>query len=478
MTAPEQGNHQWPVVGENPLSAATLAPRTLGGTDPSSYMTGVLLAIAYSALLMYAMRRIPFYAEVPGLPTRWVAGLFLLRVGAGTLLTAVYTHIYPERAMADVFKYYDDSAHMYKALSEAPMDYLRMVFGIGNDNAYFHERYYAQMNNWVRHFESNLYNDAHTIIRFNAVVRTVSFGEFHVHTVVTAFLSLTGLLGIYRAFVQALPGMERLLAAVVFLVPSVLFWASGVIKESLLFFGIGMLIYQLHLALNGRPGLWGILLLLFNLVMLFFLKFYVLVSLLPAILLLWWARKRQWPPLWAKALVVPGLLATIGLNLHHLLPGWDILGILTMKQRDFVGLALKVGSGSFVMPELLLPDPWLFAEQVPYALFIALLGPLVYVGGGVLGMVSAVENAMLLLFLVVCVVHRRPWRSVDRPLLLSIMLYVLLLAMVIGWTTPVMGAVVRYRTPLLPFLLIAGLLILDHSRLLARWPWLRHLSLS
>lgn len=475
MTAPKQGHHQWSVVGENPSSAATLAPRTPGGTDQSSYMTGVLLAIAYSALLLYAMRRIPFFAQVPGLPYGWVAGLFVLRIGAGTLLAVVYTHIYPERAMADVFKYFDDSAHMFKALPEAPMDYLRMLFGIGNDTPYFHERYYDAMNNWVRHYESNLYNDAHTIIRFNAFVRLFSFGEFHVHTVASAFLSLTGSVGIHRAFVRALPGMERLLVAAVFLVPSVVFWASGVIKESLLFFGIGMLVYQLHRGSSGRVGPWGVALLLFNMVMLFFLKFYVLMSLLPAIVLLVWARGAERPALWAKALIVYGSMAVAGLNLHHILPGWDVLGILTMKQRDFVGLALKMDSGSFVMPELLLPEVWRFAKQAPYALFSTLAGPLVHVGGGGLGLISAVENAAILFFLGLCVVHHRPWRTVDPALLLSLLLYVALLALVIGWTTPVMGAVVRYRTPLLPFLLIAGLLILDHTRLMARWPWLRRI---
>lgn len=438
-------------------------------------MTGILLATAYTALLLFFMRGMPFYAQVPGLRFRWVAAFLLLRIGAGTVLWAIYTYVYPDRATADIFKYFDDSAHMFKALPDRPVDYLRMLFGIGNDTPYFHERYYNDMNNWVRHFESNLYNDAHTIIRFNAFVRLFSFGEFHVHTVASAFLSLTGLLGLYRAFVRTLPGMERLLAAVVFLIPSVLLWASGVIKESLLFFGIGLLVYQLDRALNNRIRAWDLVLIAFNVVMLFFLKFYVLLSLLPALLLLVWARKRPRPPLWSKVLLLYGTLIAVGLNLHHILPGWNILGILTMKQRDFVGLALKMNSGSFVMPELLLPEVWLFAKQAPYALSIALLGPLIHAGGGALGLLSAVENAAFLLFVAVCVAYRRPWHHIDKTLLTAIILYVLLLALVIGWTTPVMGAVVRYRTPLLPFLLIAGLLILDPARLQARWPWLRRI---
>lgn len=438
-------------------------------------MTGLLLALSYTALLLYFMRRIRFFNAAPGLPFRWLSVIFLLKIAAGTALWAIYTYVYPDRLTADVFKYFDDSAHMFKALYTEPADYFRMVFGIGNDTEAFWWKYYKDMNNWERAFESNFYNDSHTIIRFNAVVRLISFGEIHVHTVVAAFLAFTGLVGIYRAFVASLLGLERVLMVVVFLLPSVLFWASGVIKESLLFFGLGLLLYQVTNFLVGRWRWWDPFLLLFTVVMLFFLKFYVLLSLIPALVLLAWARGAIRPALWLKTVLVYGSFILIGLNLHLVLPGWDILGILTMKQRDFVGLALLMDSGSFVMPTLLLPDVWLFASQAPYALYIALLGPMVHGGGGALGLIAAVENAGFVLFVLGCLVFHKPWRKVDHALFFSILFYVLLLALIIGYTTPVMGAVVRYRTPLLPFLMIAGLLLLDKERIVNKWPWIRPL---
>lgn len=447
--------------------------------DPSVYiaiqMTGFLLALGYTALLLYFMRRTPFFSAIPGLSFRWLAVLFLLKIAAGTALWAIYTYVYPDRHTADVFKYFDDSAHMFKAIYTTPADYFRMLFGIGNDTEAFWWKYYKDMNNWERAFESNLYNDSHTIIRFNAVVRLFSFGEFHVHTVVAAFLAMTGLVGIYRAFVGSLVGLERVLMAVVFLFPSVLFWASGVIKESLLFFGLGLLLYQVTNFLAGRWRWWDPFLLFFTVGMLFFLKFYVLLSLIPALVLLTWARTAVRPAFWLKATLVYGIFILIGLNLHRVLPGWDILGILAMKQRDFVGLALLMDSGSFVMPKLLLPDVLLFASQAPYALYIALVGPMIHGGGGALGLIAAAENAGFLLFVLCCCLFHKPWRELDHALFFSLLFYVLLLALIIGYTTPVMGAVVRYRTPLLPILMITGLLLLEKSRITTKWPWIRPL---
>jgi hypothetical protein len=436
-------------------------------------MPGILLAIGYAALLLYFMRRMPFYTAVPGLPMRGVAGLFLVKIAAGVALWAVYTWVYTDRIHADVFKYFDDSAVMYDALWSRPGDYLRMLFSVGNDNAYFDERYYKVMNHWYREYESNLANDAHTIIRFNAAVRLLSFGEFHVHTVFAAFLALTGMLALYRAFVDLLPGRERALMIVVFLLPSVLFWASGVIKESLLFFGMGLLMWQFMKLLVGDIKVGGMLLLAFSAVLLFHLKFYVIVSLLPALGMLALAHRSPRTPLVLRSAVVVLACIALGLNLHHFLPGFNVLETLAVKQRDFIGLAEATTPGSFVLPERLEPNAWSFLRQAPYAVYITLLGPLVHAGPGLFGIVAALEQLALLLVIGVLLMHRLPWHRVDREMLVPVLTFVLLLALVIGWTTPVMGAIVRYRTPMLPFLLIATLMVLDHKKLLARWPRLK-----
>lgn len=438
-------------------------------------MPGILLAIGYTALLLYFMRRMPFYAAVPGLPVRWVGGLFVLKVLAGLTLWAIYTWIYTEREHADIFKYFDDSAVMFNALWQHPEDFLRMLFSVGNDNAYFDERYYKVMDHWYREYESNLHNDAHTMIRFNAVLRLVSFGEIHVHTVFAALVAHAGMVALYRAFVELLPGRERAWMIAVFLLPSVLLWASGAIKESPLFLGLGLLLWQFMQLLEGRVRPWGLLLLAGSAVLLFHLKFYVVASLLPALAMLGLARLSPRTPVGLRTAVVLLASVVLALNLHHVLPGFNVLETIAVKQRDFIGLSQATDPGSFVMPERLEPNLWSFLKQGPYALYITLLGPVAHPGPGVLGLATAMENVVMLVVLLLLLVHRLPWRRVDRDVFLAVLTFVVLMALVIGWTTPVMGALVRYRSPMLPFLFLAALLLLDHRRLLQRWPRLKPL---
>ncbi len=434
-------------------------------------MTGILLATGYTCLLLALIRQMRFFSTVPGLPPDRIGSIFILKILAGTALWWIYTYLYPDRAVADVFKYFDDSAIMFSALAERPKDYVQMLFGIRNDTPYFSEMYYMKMNNWFRMYESNVYNDAHTVIRFNALVRLFSFGEFHVHTVVSAFLSLSGMVGIHRTFADRLPGRERLLAIVIFLLPSLLLWASGVIKESLLFFGLGVLLYQVR-SFKQRISVGRIILLLASVILLFYLKVYVLLCLLPALMLYLLSRDRrpQWVAFWAVMIYGAGIL--LAMNFQKLAPGFDILWLLAQKQKDFIGLAQATASGSFVMPPLLEPRIESFILNIPYALYITFFGPMIHFSG-VLGLLSAIENALIIAMVVLLFLYSRPWRSLDRLLIIGLVAYVVLLALIIGWTTPVMGAIVRYRTPLLPFLLIIGLLMFDHQRFIARWPGMK-----
>jgi hypothetical protein len=425
-------------------------------------MLGILLALGHTCIFLYVIRRARFFNAV-GLSKRTIGGLFLLKILAGTALWYVYTYMHTDRATADIYRYFDDGNIMFRAWNEAPLDYLRMLTGIGNDQKRFDVHYYQVMNNWYRQYESNVYNDAHTMIRFNAFVRLFSFGHYHVHTVFICFLCTIGLVALYKAFVVNVTGHERLWALSLFVLPSVLFWSSGVIKEGLLMFGLGLFLYTLMDLLRAGPS-WRSLVLPPAVVLLFFLKFYVLLSLIPALTAyVWCVRTGGRKPL-LKSLVTLSGFALIGINAGLLHPGLRVLEILWIKQRDFIGMATEANSGSLVSVAELQPNAWSFAQQIPHALYMTFLSPLTAFGNGALGAMSALENILLIVCIGLAIRWRRAWSDVERPLFLFCISYCLLLALVIGWTTPVIGALVRYRVPLLPFLLLACLCIADPKR--------------
>lgn len=431
-------------------------------------MLGFVLATGYAAVILFAIRELAFF-RAPGLSPRVVSAAFLLKVLAGTGLWYIYTYVHVDRATADLYRYFDDGNIMFSALPDHPADYVRMLSGIGNDQPHFDTRYYLVMNNWYRQYESNMYNDAHTMIRLNAFLRLFSFGHIHVHTVFACFLSTIGLVALYRAFVVRMKGHERWLLGALFLLPSVLFWASGVIKESLLMFGLGTFIYTLLEMQRSGVRPWMVVVLPFSAVLLFFLKFYVLLSMVPALIAYLWCRGTGGRRPWFKFAATYAVFIIAGLNSELVYPGFDILEVLWVKQRDFIGLATEVEAGSFVPTTLLEPTLSSFLSQVPHALYMTFVSPFTTWNNGPLGAMSAAENLLLLLILAAAIRWRRRWSEVDVPLLLFCIGFTLVLALVIGWTTPVIGALVRYRVPFLPFLVMACLCIADPARLPLRW---------
>ncbi len=430
-------------------------------------MPGVLLAIAYTAFFLYLMRRTPFFARVPGLGMRTIGAIFVLKIIAGTALWAVYTYAYPDRGTADIFKFFDDSKVLYDALWTAPGDFMRMLTGVANDSPYFDEQYYGVMNNWVRKYENNVYNDSHTMIRFNAVLRLFSFGEYHVHTVFACLVSTTGLVALYRAVHPLLFNFERGLMPAIFLWPSVLFWSSGVLKESLLVFGLGVLLLGFIGAWPDRLAWRPVVAIITGLALMLVVKFYVLMCLIPGLLSWWWARARPGRPL-LQSLVVHALALFAVLISGSLVPGYGVLELLAIKQRDFIGMATGVDSGSLILLPTLEPDIFSFLRNAPHALYMSFFSPFEVLDTGSLAWMGAAENVLLLLIPIIALRYARPWPSIDKASLLFLLSFVLLLSLLIGWTVPVVGALVRYRVPILPFVAFISLIVIDPHRA-PRW---------
>lgn len=427
-------------------------------------MPGILLAIGWFTLLLWLLRRTRLLRLAPGLSPSMAGWLFALKALAGTAVWAVYTYAYPDRGTADIFKYFDDSRVMHEALWTRPGDYLRMLFGIGNDTPWFTDTYYSHMNHWVRRWDSGLHNDAHTMIRFNAVLRLVSFGHYHVHTVFAAAISTWGSLACYRALAARTHELKRGLLFSVFLWPSVLFWSSGVLKECLLMAGLGYLLFATIGSWRPEARWLRPIVIAGCVALLLLVKVYVLFCLIPPMIAFQWCR---WRPEHAIKKYSAVLVAVIGgaMLVGAFVPRADVLYILAMKQQDFVGLTREVPTGSAVVLPVLEPSLISFMANAPHALVNAFLSPFKVLGRGPLAGMGALESLLLVVLPLLALWKRRAWRAMDAAALLFALSFIMLLALLIGWTVPVVGALVRYRVPMLPFVGWLACLIVDPERL-------------
>jgi len=249
----------------------------------------ILFSLLYTVLFIWFIYKWHFF-RFEGIHTIELSIIFVVKVLAGISLTLIYTYYYTNRSEADIFKFFDDSAYIFNALFINPVHYLQLVFGIHSDAHYLQPylegtQYWAVQTEAYQEFTAtenvNFFNAHRFITRFNAVVRLFSFGYFSVHTIFMCFLSLCGLTALYKTFYPQLKNKRNWLIAGVFFMPSVIFWSSGVLKEGFIFFTLGFFIYAYFKLLENNIKISSLIIFLLSGLLLLYIKYYILMSLLP-----------------------------------------------------------------------------------------------------------------------------------------------------------------------------------------------------
>lgn len=435
----------------------------------------ILLTTTYVFLFIFIINKMKFF-EIEGLSKRTISLIFILKVFFGLLLWAVYTFYYTDRSTADIYKYFDDSKVLFDAMRKNPTDFIRMLFGIGNNTTRF-DHYYNEMHYWARKIDSSIYNDSHTIIRFNCLVRFFSFGYYNVHTVFICFFSLIGLTAIYKTFVSEMQDKKRELFFVVFLLPSVLFWGSGVLKEGLIFFALGLLIYYTNKLFNRK----ALFICLVSGLLLALSKFYVWLAICPSLLFIIWANRNN-SNVFLKFAITFSAISIIGLNIDNFTSIQNPLITLSQKQLEFNQLAtgnlqdaynktIPI-AGSIIKIAPLEPTLNSFIKNSPQAFTNTLLRPYLWELRSPMMLMTGLENIFILLLIVICIVFIKPLKEIKWKYVLFCFSFVMIQFLIIGETTPVLGAIARYKVPTLPFLMITFLILLDKNKLLKRFPFL------
>jgi hypothetical protein len=427
----------------------------------------IAITIFYFILFCFIINKLSFFDDEV-ITKKWFIAIFTIKVLVSIVLTLIYTYYYTDRSTADIFKYFDDSKIMFEAIKTNPLDFIKMLLGVANDNPYFNETYYDNMRFWYSQGSTNLFTDSHTIIRFNTIVQFFSFGYFNVHNVFINFVSLIGLTAIFKVVKPYFENNKKVLFYAVFLAPSVLFWGSGLLKESIIFLGVGMLLLhlkQLSVNFSWRSSF----IILLSLVLITYTKLYILAALTPALL----GYFIHTTVLKQKPILSYLLSSTIVIISSFLLLAAPLklnpIELIIAKQHDFIELMTLVeSSSSFAFPiSNSFIDVFL---TIPNALVNTLIRPFLWECNSPFMLMSAVENIVILLFFVVALFFRK--KNINFNVLLFCLSFVLFLYILTGLTVPNFGAIARYKVPALPFLLIAILSIIDIEKIKTKFKFI------
>lgn len=429
-----------------------------------------VLLIIYCLLLCWLITRLSFFkSEVYSKGV--VLALFISKFLMGVGLVILYQYYYGERGSGDVFKYFDDGNIIHSAIYENPLDYFRMLTGIGGDAPHL-IKYYDTCSFWFKEFNYGLINDNRIVIRFNALVRLISMRNIYTHTLFMSFFSFIGLWSILKVFESKFLKQKYLLALVVFFFPSVWFWTSGLLKEGILMGAFGIMFYlinrQISQSLSWNKML-GIFLCIF---ILLFSKFYVLVAAIPGLLCLIPVKRIHNP--YVKFILIHMLCLAL-IYLAEPILGINFIGVLERKQHDFEMYVQSLSSvGSYIVIPDLEPNIWSIVKHAPEAFFNTFFRPTLFEANNAMMLMAAFENLLILAGLVFSLLTFSS-KNLTKNYFLFSLSFVIVLFILSGLTTPVLGALVRYKAPALPFLGIMYLSLIDFNK---ASQWLKRIKLN
>lgn len=410
---------------------------------------------------------------------------------------------------------------MYNVFSVSAADYFKLMTGIGESPELISK--YLYMTNYWSAGDLTLINDSKNVIRIHSLIHFFSGGNRLIHVSVFCFFSLIGLIALHKSFARFI-NMKNVYSFVLLLfVPSTIFWSSSMMKEPFLFLGIGLFCFGILGNVSILSRSFSLVLALFLLVG---FKPYILVCLLATLLFIVWFnanKQRIVISVFTFSLLI-GLLAflfpgTRSAVVHHLTrKQFDFINVgkgglhvqadstfyffqphqynnlrisgneaqllyptkalyyrigskespeevfLTPSHDQWPIVYFKPGCESYIEINRIDESPVQLIKNIPEALFNAFLRPLPWDNGSELKYFAMFEVWLIIGLIIFTVINKRTLNPNEKQLAVGLVFFALSLFVVIGWTTPVIGAIARYRFPAQLAIILCCLLFIDTSK--------------
>lgn len=296
------------------------------------------------------------------------------------------------------------------------------------------------------------------MIKVVSVVNLFSHDNYWISSLYFSFLSFLSAWIVVKTIVQLSVSLRYIAVAGFLFFPSVVFWSSGLIKESLAIASLFFLVAVFLKAwMRERINVWEWLLLPLNLWLLWKLKYYYLAVFVPiataslVVRLLFSGPLKSLPRFyhlvaWCVVFLVPLFaIALVRPNFH---PD-RFLHVVVSNYTEFHALS---DADDLIYYKELKPTIGSMLRNAPWALFSGLYRPLPWEAGTVLKFLISMENVVLIILSAAALGNVATLaRSPNRLLLCSILLYVVMLCIFLALSTPNFGTLARYRVAFLPF---------------------------
>jgi hypothetical protein len=309
------------------------------------------------------------------------------------------------------------------------------------------------------------WNDLHnnSFIMLLSLFDFLSFGNYYTNIIFYSLLSFFGPVGIYRVMLDVFPNKKNIVFIATFLLPSFIYWTSGLHKDGVVFAAFILIIYNIYFGLKENFTVSRFLFIIAGLILLLVFRNFLLLLIVPALLGWVLAKKTKLKPVVAFSLVY-AVSVLLFFSARLLSPKLNFPQAVVNKQQSFINLK----GGSPLPVKKLEPTFKSFVMNAPQATSLTLLRPFPSDVKHLLSFAAFAEIYLILLCFVLMILFRNRGQWIDGSLIWFCISFSFTVLLTIGYTVNFLGAIVRYRSIVLPFLVIPMLASIDWSFLVFR----------
>jgi hypothetical protein len=389
---------------------------------------------------------------------RFFMPAFTLKIFGAILLGIIYQYYYKG---GDSLNYWRQTEIINSSMSDSFWTWLRLITGSA-------EIYDVDVYNYTTQFWwYGIRSPEYLMSVIGALIGLFTMTTYLPTAVIFAAISFIGIWKLYVVFTKLYPRLSKQLAYAILFIPSVIFWGSGFMKDTITLSCMGWVTHFFYLIFfENKKIIKNSALALTFLYIIYIIKSYIVMAFLPAILL--WGvgllsykikdtRLILFVRYFLYASAIGGIVVVGGKLEAEMFGEYNIENVVnkSFTTRDYLYRISNETDGSgYTLGDF---DPTILGmlQQAPAGVNVTLFRPYPWEARKPIVMISAAEALFFLVFSIVVIFRNNPIRVVQRILadetLQFCLIFTLVFAFAVGISTSNFGSLVRYKIPCLPF---------------------------
>lgn len=393
-------------------------------------MTIIIFLISWVGLLAVVRR----LWRTSGVCKAYFLPALIFKVFAGVCFGALYVFHYKE---GDSLTQFEIGSRLYELFEENISNYFLIIVGADDSIVGMEPR-------------------SAFFIRILSLINIMALNNYWVSTI---FITLIGFIAIWTLAIRIKlfynVDIRLLLASLVFF-PSIAFWTSGLVKESVTYAAMCVIIWSILPIIQNSSIKWKeVLLGVISFIILWKLKYYhagiLLIVLIPLLIDSFLKARglsqKKGGFVIAMALILTAFLVS---TMHYNLNLYRVLDVIVENNQAYFN---HTSSERVIHFQELEPTLMSIVCNWPTAIFQGVFGPQLWQSWNMLSFLQSIENSILLLLVLISL--RYWWRSIQiNPVMTILALaYILIMATLLSLSTPNYGTLSRYKVAYLPVLI-------------------------